>query len=73
MARVNQEAAAKYGVVAIGQGTKIGVLHLNRLKEFIEQKGLKINVDKTFFLDQVKKAFQYQEEQHPRGKVVLIM
>jgi alcohol dehydrogenase len=63
--------AQEHGVTVIGQGTKINTEHLSRLAQLIDEGKITANVDKIFPLEQVKEAFGYQEEVHPRGKVVL--
>jgi alcohol dehydrogenase len=65
------ELAATYGVTAIGQMSEVTTARLNRLAEFVVSGKITPHVDKIFLLDQAKEAFLYQEEQHPRGKVVL--
>ncbi len=67
----NQELAQKYGVTAIGMGTKTDTTHLNRLTELVDTGKLKVNIDKVFALSQAREAFVYQEEIHPQGKVVI--
>lgn len=67
----NEELAKQYEVTAIGQGTETNATHLKRLTELVENGVIKVNVDKVFPLDRVKEAFDYQEKNHPRGKVVL--
>jgi alcohol dehydrogenase len=65
--------AQKYGVTAIGQGTQTTTNRLNRLSELVESGKIKVNIDKEFSIDDAKEAFDYQEQIHPRGKVVLII
>lgn len=67
----NQELAQKYGVTAIGQGTKTDNSHLTRLAVLVDSGKINIKVDKVFSLEEVQEAFKYQEEIGPRGKVVL--
>ncbi|MEK7521874.1 MAG: NADP-dependent oxidoreductase [Patescibacteria group bacterium] len=67
----NEEEAKKYGVAGIGQNTQTNTEHLKRLAQLVDEKKIKVNVDKQFTLDQAKEAFTYQEEVRPRGKVVL--
>lgn len=67
----NEESARKYGVTAVGQGTKTNSEHLQRLAELVNNGKIKAQVDKIFPLEQIKEAFTYQEDVHPRGKVVL--
>jgi NADPH:quinone reductase-like Zn-dependent oxidoreductase len=44
---------------------------LTRLAEWIDQNNIRVNIDKTFSLDEAAKALDYQKEGHPRGKLVL--
>ena len=67
----NEELARKHGVTAVGQGTKTETENLTRVAELVDAGKIKVNVDKVFQLDAVKDAFAYQEENSPRGKVVL--
>lgn len=67
----NEDLAKKYGVTAIGQGTKTTTIHLSRVAELVNSGKITVSVDKVFPLKQVQEAFRYQEEVHPRGKVVL--
>lgn len=65
------QIAQKKGITSIGQGTETNSDHLTRLAAYIDQRKVKVNVDKVFSMDQIKEAFEYQEKVHPRGKVVL--
>lgn len=67
----NPDLAKQHGVAAIGQGTETNAKHLTRLAELVDSGKIKAQVDKTFPLDHVKEAFDYQEKSSPRGKVVL--
>lgn len=67
----NPELAQKHDVSAVGIGTSVDAKHLSRLTELVESEKVKPQVDKVFPLDQVKEAFEYQEKESPRGKVVL--
>lgn len=67
----NEDLAKQYQVTAIGQGTNTNASHLRRVAELVDSGEIKVHVDKVFPLEQVKEAFKYQEEVHPRGKVVL--
>ena len=63
--------AQKYGVIGIGQGTKTDTKHLDRLAKLVDGGKVKVHVDKVFPIEQVKEAFTYVQNSHPRGKVVL--
>lgn len=66
-----EDLAKQYGVVAIGQSTDGTTEKLNKLRGFIEKGGVKPIVDKVFPLDEARAAFIHQEQNHPRGKVVV--
>lgn len=63
--------AGKYGISAIGQGTKTDRAHLTRLGVLVDSGKIKVHVDKVFSLKQVKEAFEYKEKIHSKGKVVI--
>ena len=67
----DKNLAQEHGVTVIGQGTKINTEHLSRLAQLVDDGKITASVDKVFPLEEVKEAFGYQEEVHPRGKVVL--
>jgi NADPH:quinone reductase-like Zn-dependent oxidoreductase len=41
------------------------------LAEWIDQNKVKVNIEKTFPLDEAGKALDYLRDIHPRGKIVL--
>jgi alcohol dehydrogenase len=67
----NSELTNQYGVKALFQFTQVNRERLTKLAEWVDQNNIKVNVDKTFSLDQAAKALDYQKDIHPRGKVVL--
>ena len=67
----SEELSQKYGVVAIGQNTKVTSERLNRLAEYVDSGKIKVNIDRMFLLDQIKEAFNYFKEGRYKGKVVL--
>lgn len=67
----NEELAKQYNAVAVAINTKINNDHLNRLKELVEKKIVQPKVDRVFPLDQTKEAFEYKQNNHPRGKVII--
>ena len=67
----NPELAKQYGITAIGQNSRVTSARLKRLAELVDQGVIKSQVDKVFPLDQTKEAFEYLENNHPRGKVVI--
>ncbi len=67
----NPELAKKHEVTAIGQNTVTNTAHLTRLAELVDSGKIRVNIDKVFPLEKAREAFKYQEEGHPKGKVVL--
>ncbi len=67
----NSDLAKKYEVQAIGQMTNTNTENLNRLTELVDGDILKPQIDKIFPLSQAKEGFEYQENQSPKGKIVI--
>ncbi len=67
----DEERAAKQGLHAVGQFTRVNRKRLDRLTELIDSGKVKIHIDSVFPLDRVKEAADRQIEGHPRSKVVL--
>lgn len=63
--------AKQYAVIAIGQKSKTDTAHLDRLTQLADTGKINAQIDRIFPLDQGREAFKYQEEIHPRGKVVV--
>lgn len=68
---IDFELAKKLQVKAIRHSTKMNTNDLNRLSELVDSGKINVNIDKIFSLDQAREAFGHQEENHPRGKVVV--
>jgi NADPH:quinone reductase-like Zn-dependent oxidoreductase len=69
----NSELMNQYNVKSIFQFTQADRQRLTKLAEWVDQSNVKVNVDRTFLLDDAGKALDYQKDVHPRGKVVLTM
>ena len=67
----NQELMKQSGVKAIFQFTQLSRDRLTKLALWVDQNNIRVNVDKTFPLEEAGKALDYQRDVHPRGKVVL--
>jgi alcohol dehydrogenase len=67
----NQELMKQSGVKAIFQFTQLSRDRLTKLAQWLDQNNIRVNVDKTFPLEEAGKALDYQRDVHPRGKVVL--
>ena len=67
----NSELMNQYGIKAVFLFSQVNKQRLTRLAEWIDQNNIRVNIDKTFSLDEVAKALDYQKEGHPRGKLVL--
>jgi NADPH:quinone reductase-like Zn-dependent oxidoreductase len=63
----------QYGVIAIGQFTLVNTERLTRMAELADKGIIKVFIEKTFPLEQVKEALDYQQKAHSRGKVVLTL
>jgi NADPH:quinone reductase-like Zn-dependent oxidoreductase len=71
LAQPNVDLMNQYGVKSIYQFTQPNTERLSKLAEIIEQRLVKVYIDKTFSLDHAKEALLYLKTGHPRGKVVL--
>ena len=67
----NSELMDQYGIKAIFQFTQVNRERLTKLAQWVDQNNIRVNVEKTFSLDEAGKALDYQKDVHPRGKVVL--
>lgn len=67
----NSELMNQYGIKAVFLFSQVNRQRLTRLAEWIDQNNIRVNIDKTFSLDEAVKALDYQKEGHPRGKLVL--
>jgi alcohol dehydrogenase len=67
----NSELMNQYGVKAVFLFSQVNRQRLTKLAEWVDQNNIKVNVDKTFSLDEAGKALDYQKDVRPKGKVVL--
>jgi alcohol dehydrogenase len=67
----NQQLMEQFGVKAVFQFTQVNRDRLTKLAQWVDQNDIRVNVDKTFPLEEAGKALDYQKDVHPRGKVVL--
>jgi NADPH:quinone reductase-like Zn-dependent oxidoreductase len=67
----NLELMHQYGVKATFQFTQVNRQRLTKLAQWVNQNDIKVNVDRTFSLDEAGQALDYQKDVHPRGKVVI--
>ena len=61
----------QYHIKAIFQFTQADRERLTKLAKWVDQNNIRVNVDRTFSLDEAADALDYQKDVHPRGKVVL--
>ncbi len=66
-----QKLMDQYDIKAIFQFTQADRERLTKLAQWVDQNNIRVNVEKTFSLDEAGKAVDYQKDVHPRGKVVL--
>ena len=67
----NTELMNQNGIKAIFVFSQVNRQRLTKLAQWVDQNNIKVNIDKTFPLDEAGKALDYQNGVHPRGKVVL--
>jgi NADPH:quinone reductase-like Zn-dependent oxidoreductase len=67
----DENLAKEHGITAITQMTQASTSQLKRLCELVDSGKLKPLIAKTFTLNDAKEAFDYFEQEHPRGKVVI--
>lgn len=67
----DQDLAKQYGVKAIGQMTNTNTENLTRLSQLVEEGAVKPLIDKVFPLAEAKEAFEYSQNGHPKGKVII--
>ena len=67
----NPQLMDQHGVKAIFQFTQADRERLTKLAQWVDQNNIRVNVDRTFSLDEAADALDYQKDVHPRGKVVL--
>ena len=67
----SSELMNQFGIKAIFLFSQVNRQRLAKLAQWVDQSNIKVNVEKTFSLDEASKALDYQKDVHPRGKVVL--
>ena len=68
----NSELMHQYDIKAIFQFTQVNRERLTKLAQWVDQNNIRVNVEKTFSLDEAGKALDYQKDVHPRGKVIIL-
>ena len=61
----------RYGLKALVQFTQANRQLLTKLAEWVDQNNIKVNIDKTFSIDEAADALDYQRDGHPRGRVII--
>ena len=69
----NQGLMDQSSAKAVYQFTQVNRERLTRLAEWVDQNNIRVNVERTFPLDEARAALDYQRDVHPRGKIVLLM
>lgn len=67
----NPKLCTQYGVAGFAINTVTDTDRLSRLRKLVEDGVIRPQVDKIFTLEQTKAAFEYKEQNHPKGKVVI--
>jgi alcohol dehydrogenase len=68
-----QELMDQFGVKAVFLFSQVNRERLTKLAEWVDQNNIRVNVERTFPLDEARSALDYQRDVHPRGKIVLAM
>jgi alcohol dehydrogenase len=68
-----QELMDQFGVKAVFLFSQANRERLTKLAEWVDQNNIRVNVERTFPLDEARAALDYQRDAHPRGKIVLTM
>jgi alcohol dehydrogenase len=68
-----QELMNQFGVKAAYLFTQANRQRLTKLAEWVDQNNIRVNIERTFPLDESRGALDYQRDVHPRGKIVLAM
>ena len=66
-----QELMDQFGVKAVFLFSQANRERLTKLAEWVDQNNIRVNVERTFPLDEARTALDYQRDVHPRGKIVL--
>ncbi|MFL6377875.1 MAG: NADP-dependent oxidoreductase [Nitrososphaeraceae archaeon] len=70
----NSQLMDQHGVKAIFQFTQADRERLTKVAKWVDQNNdIRVNIDKTFSLDEAADALDYQKDVHPRGKLVLTL
>ena len=67
----NTELMSQYGIKAVFLFSQVNKQRLTELAQWVDKNNIKVNIAKTFPLDEASNALDYQKGGHPRGKVVL--
>jgi NADPH:quinone reductase-like Zn-dependent oxidoreductase len=67
----NTELMEQFGVKAVSQFTQVNRERLSKLAEWVDQNKVKVNVEKSYSLDEAGKALDSLRYIHSRGKIVL--
>ena len=66
-----QELMDQFGVKAVFLFSQANRERLTKLAEWVDQNNIRVNVERTFPIDEARTALDYQRDVHPRGKIVL--
>lgn len=67
----NTDLMQHFSVKSIFLLTQVNKERLTQLANWVDQNNIKINIDKTFSLDEAANALDYVKDVHPRGKVII--
>jgi alcohol dehydrogenase len=67
----SSELMNQFGIKAIFLFSQVDRQRLAKLAQWVDQNNIKVNVEKTFSLDEASRALDYPKDEHSRGKVIL--
>lgn len=71
VAQPNEAKVEEYGINYVSQFTQSTAERLIAVAKLVENKAIKVKIDKIFSLDQAAEALEYLKSGHPQGKVVI--
>jgi alcohol dehydrogenase len=63
----------EYEVTAVSQFTKITTPRLLQVAQLVDDHVITVHIEKEFSIDDASKALEYQQKNHPKGKIALTL
>jgi NADPH:quinone reductase-like Zn-dependent oxidoreductase len=68
---LDQELASKFGTRTVFVTTHVDSASLRRMVELVDRGALKSRLSREYPIEQTREAYEYLEQDHPKGKVVV--